>query len=167
MLGLSPLGTFHTLISLAALGAGFSSLISEGAISIRNARGKFYVAATVVSCLTAFGIFNHGDWGPGHSLAIVTLVVTMASLMASTSALFGTTSSYVSTIGLSATVLFHLIPGVTEATTRLPLGNPLFGSPEDPLLKAITGAMLLVFLMGATLQFRVLRSRTNHCRTSP
>jgi len=38
--------------------------------------------------------------------------------------LYGRLSPYIETVSYSATFLFHLIPGITETTTRLPLGAP-------------------------------------------
>jgi hypothetical protein len=63
----------------------------------------------------------------------------------------------VEVIALSLTVFFHFIPGVTETTTRLPLGAPLLPNADAPELKAIIGVLFLVFLAGAALQYRYLR----------
>ncbi|HMY46305.1 MAG TPA: hypothetical protein PKX74_12570, partial [Leptospiraceae bacterium] len=57
----------------------------------------------------------------------------------------------------SATFLFHWIPGVSEATTRLPLGSPLMNGPEDPALKTILGVLFVLFVVGSVLQVRSLR----------
>jgi len=43
--------------------------------------------------------------------------------------LYGWASPYVETVSYSATFLFHMIPGITETTTRLPLGAPLLPVP--------------------------------------
>jgi hypothetical protein len=72
--------------------------------------------------------------------------------------LYGRFSRAVETVAYSATFLFHLIPGVTETTTRLPLGAPLLSSPEAPELKVVTGVLFLIFLVGAALQVRRLRA---------
>ena len=68
MLGLTQLGVFHTAISLIAVVAGFIALFRYKEISPRSPAGKIYVAGTVISCLTGFGIFQHGGFGnPGHA----------------------------------------------------------------------------------------------------
>jgi hypothetical protein len=72
MLGLTPLGTVHTAISLIALVVGFVALARHREISTRTRSGVVFVAGTVLSCLTGFGIFRHGRFGNPHLLAIVT-----------------------------------------------------------------------------------------------
>jgi hypothetical protein len=59
---------------------------------------------------------------------------------------------------LLATFLLATIPGITETTTRLPLGAPLLLNADAPQLQAASGVLFLVFLIGATLQGRALRA---------
>lgn len=54
------------------------------------------------------------------------------------------------------TLFFHLIPGLTETGTRVPVGDPVFAGPEDPLLVTLVGIGFLVYLVGATVQVRRL-----------
>lgn len=158
MFGLTPLGTFHTAISLIALGAGLVALVRDKQISSRNLVGKIYVVTTVITCLTAFGIFQHGGFGKAHVLAIITLVVLGVAWVAGTSRVFGRASRYVETVSYSATFLFHMIPAITEASTRLPPGEPLVASADAPALQAAAGVLFIVFLIGATLQVLRLRA---------
>ena len=51
------------------------AFVRDEEISPRNTVGKVYIVTTVVTCLTAFGIFQHGGFGKPHALAIITLVV--------------------------------------------------------------------------------------------
>jgi uncharacterized membrane protein len=157
MFGLTPLGTFHTVISLIAVLAGVVALIRDQAISPDNGIGKLYVAATVVTCLTAFGIFEHGGFGKAHVAAVITLIVLAVATLARKSALFGRASRYVETISYSFSFFIHLIPGVTETATRLPLGAPLVASPDDPALQTTIAVLFVLFLIGAAIQ--VLRLR--------
>jgi uncharacterized membrane protein len=158
MFGLTPLGTFHTAISLIALGAGLVALVRDKQISSRNLVGKIYVVTTVITCLTAFGIFQHGGFGKAHVLAIITLVVLGVAWVAGNSTVFGRASRYVETVSYSATFLFHMIPAITEASTRLPPGEPLVASADAPALQAAAGVLFIVFLIGATLQVLRLRA---------
>ncbi len=158
MFGLTPLGTFHTAISLIALGAGLVALVRDKQISSRNLVGKIYVVTTVITCLTAFGIFQHGGFGKAHVLAIITLVVLGVAWVAGTSRVFGRASRYVETISYSATFLFHMIPAITEASTRLPPAAPLVADADAPALQAATGVLFIAFLIGATLQVLRLRA---------
>jgi uncharacterized membrane protein len=163
MLGLTPLGIIHTAISLVAVAAGFVALIRDGKISAINLVGKIYIVTTALTCLTGFGIFQHGGFNKAHVLGIITLVVLGVAWVAGHSATFGRLSPYIETVGYSATFLFNMIPGITETTTRLPLGAPLLPNADAPELQKATLVLLVLFLIGATLQVRALRAK----RASP
>jgi hypothetical protein len=60
MFGLTPLGTLHTAISLVAVVAGFVALARDRQISTGSTSGLIFFWGTVASCLTGFGIFQHG-----------------------------------------------------------------------------------------------------------
>lgn len=66
---------------------------------------------------------------------------------------------YVETGSYSGTFLFHMIPGITETSTRLPLGAPLLANVKVPELKVATGVLFVLFFIGATLQVRRLHTR--------
>jgi hypothetical protein len=165
MLGLTPLGTIHTAISLIAVAAGFIALIRDKEISPRNRVGQVYVIMTVLTCLTGFGIFEHGGFGKPHVLGIVTLAVLGVAAVAGYTRLYGRASPYVETISYSATFFLHWIPAITETSTRLPLGAPLVANADAPELQAAAGALFVLFLIGATLQVRRLRARLGQIAT--
>lgn len=154
MFGLTALGVVHTLISLVAVVAGLVALLRDGRIAPRSALGKAYVITTAMTCVTGFGIFQHGGFGKPHVLGIVTLVVLAAALLAGR---FGRAAPYVETVAMSATFLFHMIPGFTETLTRLPLGAPVFPDAEAPGLQPIAGALFVLFLVGSAWQVWRLR----------
>ena len=157
--GLTQLGVIHTAISLIAVAAGLIALIRDKEISPRNTLGKVYVTTTVLVCLTGFGIFQHGGFGKPYVPGIITLVVLGVAYVAGYTQLYGRASPYIEPLSYSATFLFHLIPGITETTTRLPLGAPLLPNPEAPALQAATAVLGVLFLIGAALQVRRLRAR--------
>jgi uncharacterized membrane protein len=157
MPGLTPLGVIHTAISLVALASGVLALVRHREISPGTGPGRVYVWATVLTCLTGFGIFQHGGFGKPHALGLVTLLVLGLAALASRGRAFGSASPYVATVGFSATLFFHMIPGLTETFTRLPAGAPLFSGPEDPALQKAVGACFVAFVAGAALQVRRLR----------
>ncbi|MBI1779446.1 MAG: hypothetical protein HYR63_29285 [Proteobacteria bacterium] len=159
MLGLTPLGTFHTGISMIAVLAGLIALIRDKEISPKNRLGQIYVVATVITCVTAFGIFRHGGFGKPHVLAILTLLVLGVAAAAGYSSLFGRASRYVETIGYSVTFFFHLIPGITETATRLSPGAPLVADADAPSLQVAALVLFLALLIGAALQARQLGGR--------
>lgn len=156
MFGLTSLGVFHTAISLVALAAGLTALARAGAISMRTGVGKLYVWTTALTCITGFGIFQHGGFGKPHVLGVITLVVLVIAWAAGKGMAFGRLSPYVEAVGYSLTVFFHIVPALAETLTRLPLGSPLLDTPEAPVLQALD-AFFFLFLIGATLQVRKLR----------
>jgi hypothetical protein len=158
MLGLTNLGAIHTLISLVALCAGLAATVRDKAILPDSGLGQVYLWTTVLTCLTGFGIFQHGGFGKPHALGVITLLVLGVAELARRSSLFGKLAAYVVAVSYSLTLFFHFVPGVTETFTRLPAGAPLFSSPEDPALQKLVGTIFGVFLVGAVLQVRRLRA---------
>jgi len=157
MHGLTSLGVIHTIISLIAVGAAIIALARDHQLVASNRVGRVYMVATVLTCLTGLPIFQHGGFGPPHTLAIITLVVLAIVWAAAKSSVFGSWSRYVEVLGLSLTVFFHWVPAVTETSSRLPPGAPLTTGPNDPRVQAAVGAGFVLFLIGAFLQWRRLR----------
>ena len=157
MFGLTSLGLVHTAISLVAVAAGLVALWRDGRIASASGLGRIYIWTTVLTCLTGFGIFQHGGFGKPHVLGIVTLLVLFVATLAGRTALFGRASPYVETVSYSATFLFHMIPGITETSTRLPLGAPLLPNADAPQLQVATAGLFVLFASGAAWQ--VLRLR--------
>jgi uncharacterized membrane protein len=158
MFGLTTLGLVHTAISLVALVAGVAAFMRDKQISPGNRLGQVYLWATVLTCLTGFGIFQHGGFGKPHALGVITLLVLAGATLAQRTGLFGTLSRYIVTVGYSLTFFFHMIPGLTATFTRLPSGGPLFTGPDDPALQKAVGVCFVLFLIGAFLQVRRLRA---------
>jgi uncharacterized membrane protein len=152
MFGLTPLGAFHTAISLIAVIAGFIALARYKEISSRTLPGQVFLGGTIVSCVTGLGIFQHGGFGNPHFLAIITLVVLAIALAAERAGAFGRASRYIATLGFSLSLFFHFVPATVETLTRLPAGAPLLSNPDDPKAQPIIGVFFLLFLIGATLQ---------------
>ena len=153
--GLTPLGVLHTIVSLVAIAAGIAALVRYREISPRSRAGRVYVASTVVVCLTGFGIFQHGGFGPPHALGIITLA-TLGVAYAAGRGRFGRFSRRLEIVTYSLTFFFHSIPGVTESLTRLPYGHPLVKTQEDPVFPMIYGAFFVIFLVLVVLQVRWL-----------
>jgi hypothetical protein len=90
--------------------------------------------------------------------SILTLLALAVGTVAATSGLFGSASRYIQAIAYSSTIFFHLVPGVVETTTRLPRGAPLVASPDAPVLQGVVLVLLVLLLIGLTLQLRWLRA---------
>ena len=157
MTGLTTLGVYHTAFAVVALFCAFFALLRDREISPRNRVGQIYIMTTAVTAATALGIYQHGGFGFQHVLAILTLAGLATGTLAVFTGFFGVSSRYVQAISFSTTILLHLIPGVTEMLTRLPLGHPLVTSYSAPALKVALLLLLVAFLVGLTLQIRWLR----------
>lgn len=157
MFGLTMLGTIHTAISIAAVIAGFVALVRYRQITTRDGAGLAFAIGTLLSCLTGLPIFQHGGFGPPHALAILTLIV-LAVAYAGERAKLGRASRYIAVLGFSFALFLHFIPGTVETLTRLPAGAPYLANADDPKAQPIIGVFFLIFVVGAVLQLRRLRS---------
>ena len=160
MLNMSAFGMFHTAIALVAVVAGIIAIVRYGEIGTGTCSGLTYALFTVATCITGLFIFHHGGFGPPHVLSIITLVVLAIAYWAERRPGHAGLPRYVAVLGYSLTLFFHLIPGLTETGTRVPIGNPAFTGPEDATLKMLVGVGFLVYLAGAAVQaIRIRRSR--------
>lgn len=151
---ITPLGWFHTSMGIIALLSGATALARYREITLRTLPSRIYLAATLITAGTALAIFQRGEFGPGHVLAVMTLLALATGTIAATTNLFGRLSRYVQALGYSATLLFHCVPAVTDGLMRLPVGDPVVKSIEDPILKICYLVLLVLFLTGVSLQLR-------------
>lgn len=154
---ITTIGWFHTVVGIVAIVSGATALIKYKEIKLGIRSGEIYLATTLITALTALTIFQHGGFGPAHGLAVLTLLALVTGVVADKTAVFGSMSRYVRAISYSATLLFHGIPAVTDGLMRLPVGDPVVSSIEDPLLRACYLALLAAFLVGITLQVLWIR----------
>ena len=155
---LTPLGLFHTLVSLVCVVLAFLALARDKEIRWSSGLGRAYLLTNIITTLTGLPIFRHGTIGPPHILGILTLVALLIGAAGARTRLFGRVSEYVRTIAYSFSVLLLMIPLVTETLTRVPPGAPLVAGPESPVLAVLNGILLLLFIIGITLQIRRLRA---------
>ena len=149
-----PIGWFHLVIGIIALVSGGITLVKYKEISLQKKSGQIYLATTLITAGTALVIFQHGHFTPAHSLAVMTLGALAVGVMAEKMQPFGKWSRYLQAISYSVTLLFHCIPAVTDGLMRLPVGDPILTSLEDPILKKSYLVLLVLFLIGITLQMR-------------
>lgn len=155
-----PLGWFHTVMGIIALISGGFTLARFKEISLRTRSGQIYLLTTLMTAGTALAIFQRGEFGPGHALAVMTLLALATGTGAATTTLFGKSSRYVQAVSYSATLLFHCVPAVTDGLMRLPVGDPVLTSIEDPVLKLCYLVLLISFLVGVSLQLRWIRRQS-------
>jgi len=149
-----PIGWVHTVVGIIALVSGAVTLTRFKEISSKTRSGQVYLATTLITAGTAFAIFQYGKFTPAHTLAVMTLGALAVGALSEKMKPFGRFSRYVQAISYSATLLFHLIPAVTDGLMRLPVGNPILSSLEDPILKKCYLGLFALFLIGISLQLR-------------
>lgn len=149
-----PLGWFHTIMGIIALVSGAITLAKFKEISLQRRSGQVYLAATLITAGTALAIFQRGEFGPGHALAVLTLLALAVGAIAETMKPIGNWSRHLQALSYSATLLFHCVPAITDGLMRLPIGDPVVTSFEDPILQTGYLILLVLFLIGITLQLR-------------
>ncbi len=159
---MTPLGWFHTTIAVLALLSGFYTLVVYKVISPGPRTGKLYLLCTSIAAATALMIYKHGGFGPGHALAVLTLLALASGFLVTRIPLFAKIAAFAQALFFSATLLFHMIPAITDGLLRLPVGDPILTNPQDPLLKKFYAAFFVVFLAGYALQFRWLRKQNGN-----
>ena len=152
-----PLGWFHTILGIGAVVSGFYTLIKYRVVSLTHRSGKLYVLLTLIVAGTALGIYNQGGFGIAHNLAVLTLVALAGGVVMEKTRLFGSFSKYCQALGYSSTLLFHMIPAITDFLRRLPVGDPFIDTLEDPLLRQFHLAFLAIFVVGFIAQVLWLR----------
>ena len=155
-----PLGWFHTVMGVIALVSGGITLAKFKEISPQTRSGQIYLATTLITAATALAIFQRGEFGPAHALAVMTLLALVVGTLAATLKSFGRWSRHWQAVSYSATLLFHCIPAVTDGLMRLPVGNPVLTSIEDPILRMCYLGLLVLFLVGISLQLRWVHRQT-------
>ena len=159
MPAMTLLGWFHTVLGLFALTSAFYTLLKFKIISFEQYSGRVYLLLTTVVALSALGIYNQGGFGIAHWLGVLTLVAVTGGIVMEKFTLFGGFSKYFQALGYTSTLLFHMIPAITDFLRRLPIGDPFVDSFEDPLILKFHLAFLIIYLVGLILQIRWLKSQ--------
>ena len=152
-----PLGWLHTILGIGALMSGFYTLIKYRVVALAHRSGKLYALLTLIVAGTALGIYNQGGFGIAHNLAVLTLVALAGGVVMEKTRLFGSFSKYCQALGYSSTLLFHMIPAITDFLRRLPVGDPFINTLEDPLLRQFHLTFLAIFVVGVIAQVLWLR----------
>jgi len=153
------LGWFHTVLGVGAVLSGFYTVAKYRVISLAQPSGKLYALLTLVVAGSALGIYNQGGFGIAHILALLTLAALACGVVMEKTRLFGAASKYFQALGYTSTLLFHMIPAITDFLRRLPIGDPFIDSFEDPLLRQFHLAFLVVFVFGLVTQVVWLRKQ--------
>ncbi len=153
------LGWIHTIIAIIALVSGFYTLLVFKIITPDPKSGTIYLACTFIAAVTALMIYNQGPFGPAHMLGVLTLLALAAGMVVTRIPMFAKIADYFQAFCFSASLLFHMIPAITDGLLRLPVGNPVLTNPHDPLLRKFYLFFLVLFLVGYAYQFMWLKKR--------
>ena len=153
------LGWFHTIIAIVALIAGFYSLAVDKVITPGKRMGQVYLICTFIAAATALMIYKHDGFGPAHGLAVLTLLALAAGLLVTKIAMLAKIAVYFQAFCFSGTLLFHMIPAITDGLLRLPVDAPYLTDPHDPLLKQFYLLFFVIFLVGYVMQFLWLKKQ--------
>ena len=155
------LGWFHTIVGVVALISGFYTIFKYKVISLEELTGKLYLISTLIVAGSALGIYNQGGFGIAHMLAVLTLIALLGGVIMEKGKLFRSFSKYFQALGYTSTLLFHMIPAITDFLRRLPVGDPFIDSFEDPLLVNFHLSFLLIYLIGLIAQIFWLKKQTS------
>ena len=154
------LGWFHTILGILAVLSGFYTIYKFKVISYEVGPGKLYVLVTLLVAGSALGIYNQGGFGVAHVLAVLTLAALAGGFIMERYKWFGSFSKYFQALGYTSTLLFHMIPAITDFLRRLPVGDPFVDSLDAPLVQSFHLAFLAAFVVGVLAQWMWLtRSR--------
>jgi uncharacterized membrane protein len=142
------LGWVHTIIAIVALIAGYYTLAVYKVIKPEQKAGQIYLICTLIAAVTALMIYQRGTFGPAHGLAVLTLLALVGGFLVTKISAFSAIADYFQAFCFSGTLLFHMIPAITDGLLRLPVGNPVLTNPEDPILKMFYLAFVVVFIVG-------------------
>ena len=156
MPSMTLLGWFHTVLGVIAILTAAYTLYQHRIIRAADKLGRAYLLITLVVAGSALAIYNQGDFGVGHILAVITLTALLAGYLLETLAPFGKWSAYLQTGAYTATVLFHMIPAITDFLRRLPVGDPFVDSLDAPLVQSFHLAFLAAFILGVLAQWMSL-----------
>ena len=150
-------GWFHTIVGILALITGFYTLARYKVIRFSQASGSAYLVLTLIAAASALGIYKHGGFGVAHWLAVLTILAVLVGATAEKTGIFGRMSRYLQAASYSATLLFHMIPAITDGLMRLPTDGPIVTNLEDPLLRGFYLSFLVAYVLGLALQIRWLK----------
>ena len=158
---MTVLGWFHTILGILAVLSGFYTLYKYKIITTEKSSGRLYVLVTLLVAGSALGIYNQGGFGIAHVLAVLTLIALAGGYIMEKFKWFGSFSKYFQALGYTSTLLFHMIPAITDFLRRLPLGDPFIDSFEDPLLLNFHTAFLVIYLVGLVAQIVWLKRQAD------
>ena len=154
------LGWIHTGCGIAAILIGAYALNKYKVISFSERAAKIYLLLTLITASTALAIYNQGGFSIAHVLAILTLLALIAGTIVEKTYMLGSLSKYFFTLCYTSTLLFHMIPAITDTLRRLPVGDPFVTSFDDPLVVSFHILFFIIFIFSYVWQVQWLKRET-------
>ena len=154
------LGWIHTGCGIAAILIGAYALNKYKVISFSERAAKIYLLLTLITASTALAIYNQGGFRIAHVLAILTLLALIAGTIVEKTYMLGSLSKYFFTLCYTSTLLFHIIPAITDTLRRLPVGDPFVTSFDDPLVVSSHILFFVIFIFSYLWQVQWLKRET-------
>ena len=137
--------------------AGDSGYTKPRFIRSTDREGAAYLTVTVVVGGSALVFYNQGAFGIAHYLAVLTPAAALGGFVLERLNLFGRFSVYFQAITYSATILFHMIPAITDFLRRLPVGDPFIDTFDLAVLEGFHFTFLGLYVLGVAAQILSLR----------
>lgn len=154
MFGISPLGWVHTLGSLPAIPLAAYMFVRHGRIVPRSKPGAAYLVSMLIGAITAFAVAHQPA---GYVIGAATLAVLIAGYGAGHLIGPARPRRYVETVSLTLSAFLLMVPTLTETLRRVPDGDPWVTRLDSPLLLGAQASLLVLLLVGLTLQIVHLR----------
>ena len=136
------------MLGVIAISTAAYTLYQHRIIFAADRSGRAYLLITLVVAGSALAIYNQGGFGVGHIFAVITLTALLAGCVLETLAPFGKWPVYLQTGAYTATVLFCLVPAITDFLRRLPVDDPFEDSMDAKLVQSFHLAFLAAFIEG-------------------
>lgn len=159
---LSPLGVFHTAVSVLPVFLGAAAFFNRGRIDPRTWVGTGYLGTMLIGSVTAFGISKNGGFNFGHVLSLFTILLLAIGYAATRARRFPQLGEYVGTFSLTTSYLLLMVFTTTETLTRLPVDHPIASGIDAPILETVRQGLLIAFL--TVIAYQAWSIRESHAR---
>ncbi|PYE89979.1 hypothetical protein [Phyllobacterium leguminum] len=154
MFGISPIGWVHTLGSLPAIPLAIYMFARHGRIVPRSTPGAVYFVSMLIGAVTVFLVAHQPV---SYGIGAATILLLLAGYGVGRISFFGRAGKYLETIFLSLTAFLLMVPTVSETLRRVPDGHPFVTDPKSPLLLGALASLLVILIVGLTVQIVYLR----------
>jgi hypothetical protein len=154
-MGLTSLGILHTVIGVLAIGAAIVSYARYGKINLDKKSGLVYFYATLITSLTALGVSKLGGFNPGHFVALLIVFLVTGAFVLHKRIPGRKRARYFENFAMALSLFLSLIPTIVETLTRIPVGQPLAKSINDPIIQKSLGIVAILFVLGSISQIAI------------